>query len=75
MDCHMPGLDGFETTARIRSMEGSGRHTPIVALSANTHEEARQQCLRAGMDDYLAKPISMKDLWIMLRKWKCLPPE
>ena len=75
MDCHMPELDGFETTARIRSTEESGRRTPIVALTANSEEEDKQRCLDAGMDDYLAKPISMKALWEMLRKWKCLPPE
>jgi light-regulated signal transduction histidine kinase (bacteriophytochrome)/CheY-like chemotaxis protein len=75
MDCHMPELDGFETTKRIRSMESSGCHTPIVALTADIQEEGRQHCLDAGMDDYLSKPIGMKDLWTMLRKWKCLPPE
>jgi CheY-like chemotaxis protein len=74
MDCHMPELDGIETTARIRRGEGTGLRTPIVALTANTQEEGRQYCLDAGMDDYLAKPIGMKDLWAMLRKWKCLPP-
>jgi light-regulated signal transduction histidine kinase (bacteriophytochrome)/CheY-like chemotaxis protein len=75
MDCHMPELDGFETTARIRSMESGGTRTPIVALTADTQEEGRQHCLDAGMDDYMTKPIGMKDLWAMLRKWKCLPPE
>jgi light-regulated signal transduction histidine kinase (bacteriophytochrome) len=75
MDCHMPELDGFETTARILTMEGSGPRTPIVALTADITEEGRQHCRDAGMDDYLAKPIGMKDLWEMLRKWKCLPAE
>jgi light-regulated signal transduction histidine kinase (bacteriophytochrome)/ActR/RegA family two-component response regulator len=73
MDCHMPGIDGYETTARIRQFAGPVGRVPIVALTANTLPEERQRCLDAGMNDYLSKPIQGKELWAMLRKWACLP--
>lgn len=58
MDCHMPGVDGYDCTRSIRAREGtSGRRTPIVALTANAGDENRRQCLEAGMDDYLTKPV------------------
>jgi CheY-like chemotaxis protein len=72
MDCHMPDLDGYQTTLRIRSAEGSGRHIPIVALTASALPEDRHQCLAAGMDDYMSKPIHMQKLWEVLQKWNCL---
>jgi len=76
MDCHMPDLDGFQTTQRIRAAEqSSGHHIPIVALTASALSEDRQRCLDAGMDDYISKPIKMQILWDVLRKWNCLPPE
>ena len=63
MDCHMPEMDGFEATANIRQMDLlSGRHTPIVALTANALEGDRRNCLVNGMDDYLPKPVETKDL-------------
>jgi CheY-like chemotaxis protein len=74
MDCHMPDLDGYETTRRIRTAEGSARHIPILALTASVLPEDRQRCLDAGMDDYMAKPIHMLTLWDMLQKWNCLNP-
>lgn len=61
-DCHMPRIDGFEMTRRIRHSEDYGRHLPIVALSASALPEQIQACLDAGMDDFLAKPVTLRDL-------------
>jgi light-regulated signal transduction histidine kinase (bacteriophytochrome)/ActR/RegA family two-component response regulator len=74
MDCQMPDMDGYQTTKRIREMEGD-RHTPIIALTASVLPEDRQRCLDAGMDDYLSKPIGMRALLEALIKWDCLSVE
>ncbi len=70
MDCQMPELDGLEATRRIRRLEES-RHSgiPIVALTANAIKGDREQCLAAGMDDYLSKPLLMEDLQTVLNRW------
>ncbi len=63
MDVQMPGMDGLETTRKIREIEGaSGRHTPISAVTANSAAGDRDQCFEAGMDDYLCKPIRLEAL-------------
>ena len=74
MDCQMPELDGFDATQRIREREAQGAaRTPIIALTANAMAGDRETCLAAGMDGYLAKPVSMTDLKAALDTW--LPQE
>jgi signal transduction histidine kinase len=66
MDCRMPVMDGFEATKRLRSAE---YRNPIVALTAGTTTEERQNCYDVGMDDILSKPYTAKDLTQTLAKW------
>ena len=65
MDCQMPELSGYEATAAIRADEEPGRHIPIIALTAGARREDRDRCTAAGMDGYLAKPVS-KDALLAL---------
>jgi two-component system, sensor histidine kinase len=70
MDCQMPEMDGFEAAAEIRRREsGSGRRVPIVALTASAIEGDREQCLAAGMDDYLPKPFTAAQIRSTLALW------
>ena len=71
MDCVMPVLDGYETTAAWRekeSLEGDGR-IPIIAMTASVVEGEQQKCLACGMDDYLSKPVKLEDLDAKMRQW------
>jgi PAS domain S-box-containing protein len=64
MDVRMPELDGLEATRAIRDLEaGSGAHTPVIALTAHAMRGDRERCLDAGMDGYVAKPISRAALF------------
>lgn len=69
-DCQMPRMDGYEMTRRIREREHrSGRHTPVIALSAGVMDDDRACCIRAGMDDHIAKPAQLATLDAALRPW------
>ena len=70
MDCHMPGIDGFEATQRIRGdRAGQSAKTPIVALTADALAGDRERCLEAGMDDYMTKPVAATQLAGTIRRW------
>jgi PAS domain S-box-containing protein len=69
MDCVMPELDGWEATRRIRQAESSTEHIPILALTACVTEGQRKQCMTAGMDDFIEKPVQGEKLQQAIKKW------
>ncbi len=69
MDCQMPEMDGFAAATEIRRREAPGQRVPIVALTANAMKSDRDQCIAAGMDDFLSKPIHGADLATTLDRW------
>jgi signal transduction histidine kinase/CheY-like chemotaxis protein len=71
MDCHMPDMDGFQTTQALRQYEETNERkpVPIIALTANTSAEIRQECLTSGMSDYVAKPIRIEVLQDVIDRW------
>ena len=66
MDCQMPGMDGFETSQKLREAGFSGA---IVACTANTTDQVEERCLASGMNDYMAKPVSLKGLTLITQRW------
>lgn len=67
MDCQMPGMDGYETTRRMRAI--LHRYIPVIAITANAMVDDKQRCLQAGMDDFLPKPFNKSALSDLLCKW------
>jgi two-component system sensor histidine kinase/response regulator len=67
MDVQMPVMDGFEATRSIRQTKDV--QPVIVAMTANAMQGDREECIQAGMDDYISKPISIDDLVNILKKW------
>jgi CheY-like chemotaxis protein/HPt (histidine-containing phosphotransfer) domain-containing protein len=70
-DLHMPGMDGYELTRRLRAAEAEhdGTRTPLVAVTANAMRGEEERCLAAGMDAYLAKPVAIERLRATLERW------
>ncbi len=70
MDCQMPEMDGYAASLAIRETEKKeGKHTPIIALTANAFNDALKKCINSGMDDYIVKPINVNELTEKLKKW------
>ncbi|MDR3388536.1 MAG: ATP-binding protein [Rudaea sp.] len=69
MDCQMPVMDGYTATRIRRQKEAGGKHMPIIAMTANAMAGDREKCLKAGMDDYMSKPLNRALLEQTLRKW------
>ncbi|CAN5397534.1 hypothetical protein BH10CYA1_BH10CYA1_00060 [soil metagenome] len=70
MDCQMPDMDGFEATRAIREIEKtSGKHIPIIAMTASAMRGDRENCIASGMDDYMSKPVGKQQLIAVLERW------
>ncbi len=69
MDIQMPVMDGFDATKAIRALPGSQAEVPIIALTAHAISKERSKCLKAGMSDFVSKPIEPVDLFSALSKW------
>lgn len=68
MDCQMPVMDGYESTFKIRQLEGNKKHTTIIAMTANAMEGDYEKCIEAGMDYYISKPINFEIMFNMIEE-------
>lgn len=77
MDCHMPIMDGFETTLKLRAGEAGelNRNVTVIALTAKVLRSDREKCTVSGMNDFLAKPIRKENVKSILQKWKFNHPK
>ena len=66
LDCEMPEMDGYATAAKIRRRDNGDRHTKIIAMTGHALEGTRERCLESGMDEYIAKPVTLKALEAVL---------
>jgi CheY-like chemotaxis protein/HPt (histidine-containing phosphotransfer) domain-containing protein len=73
MDCEMPVMDGFSATRALRERSAGAPRLPVIALTADATPAGRASCLAAGMDDYLAKPVTREALHAMLARWLPAP--
>ena len=69
MDCQMPIMDGYEATKQIRETSRGKKHIPIIAMTAYAMKGDREKCLAAGMDEYLSKPLNIKDIADLISKY------
>jgi CheY-like chemotaxis protein len=69
MDLQMPKVDGFAAAREIRTRRGDGHRPVIIAMTANAVAGARERCLAAGMDDFVAKPVAFQDLEQLCQYW------
>jgi CheY-like chemotaxis protein len=67
MDVQMPEMDGLEATRSLRAVTGD--RPTIIAMTANAMQGDREECIRAGMDDYISKPVKLEILVSVLEKW------
>ena len=69
MDVQMPEMDGYDATMQIRSLPGEVSKTPIIAMTAHAMPGDREKCLRAGMDNYLTKPLNVDEMLTLVNKY------
>ncbi len=69
MDCQMPQMDGYQATEHIRKGKSAARDLPIIAMTGDVVDGAREACLQAGMNDYISKPINREELKLKIAEW------